>query len=163
MSPRTITVILGAGASKAYERQPYPLLNELLSAILDYADRLPGIGGRQRLYLAYALGKCYGIDTSELDTALVSATVIQNYFEHVKSIQYESIEKVFKKLDESNETRAYWALSNAIGIHVFQMMEQDINHHCYSHTDASHKKLVLLLDKLLRADYTINVVTTCAI
>lgn len=160
---RNITIILGAGASKAYARLPYPLLPDLLPEILEYADGLesPNQGGRQRLLLAYALITAYGIAGPDLTTGSIPAAVIQEEFECVKALPRSDLclttvfEKLEKLPDQAAGTRAYWALTHAIGIYMFQMAKKDINQ---SHVGIAHVKLIDLIDKMLSEGISVNVV-----
>lgn len=164
MQYKAITIILGAGSSYAYSRYPYPLLKDLLSEMLDHADKLHGKAGRQRLYLAYALGKAYGLDIQELESGeKIQEEVIQRKYEDAKRIHKlkASITDIFsniEKLSNDNSTTAYWALSNSIGIYMWQMAKLNISQTNLGHRDTAHKKLVDLINKLLLDGCSVTVI-----
>ena len=164
---RKITIILGAGASKAYARCPYPLLPDLLPDILTKADTntddLPSEGGRLRLYLAYALREAYALNGPRLDNELVPARVIQQEFDRVKAVPKDlfNLPTIFQEIElvsDPTRTRAYWALAHAIGWYMCLMSKRDIDARPNSRIDKAHAKLILLIDQLLSDGVTVTVV-----
>lgn len=165
MKYKHLTIFLGAGSSKAYERYPYPLQTELLEEIFVYADKLIDRGVRQRLYLAYAVGKAYGIDIQELKTGKnITTEVIREKYEHAKrahKLNNSSIDEIFDKIERISDdscTIAYWALSNAIGVYMWQMSEANISQPSIGLIDTAHRKLIDLINEFLSNGCMVSVV-----
>lgn len=160
---RRITVILGAGASKAYDRLRYPLLPNLLPEILSSAAALPGTGGKQRLYLAYALVSAYSLGGPNLDKNEVREEIIQEQFLRLRALPEIQLQivKAFQELEAmggDTATRAYWALTHAIAFYMLQMAREDIDRPWLGPVDRGHKKLITLIDDLLSVGGTVGVV-----
>lgn len=124
-----ITIILGAGASKAYEKLPYPLLNKMLKKMLKYAsqlyfERLPEEDERrilfsqekmqsylrtQRLYLSYSLMKALRIKGPNFEKPLINDSVIDRQFEIVlKKVDKKdiSIADIFAKFKTAEKSKS---------------------------------------------------------
>lgn len=163
MNHSKITIILGAGASKAYQWS-YPLLPDLLPEMLLYAEKLIGRGHKQRLYLAFALTMAYELQSPILEDGVIHADIIEEQFECVKRLSRNkpniNITKIFDKLETINPpaTIAYWALSHAIGIYMFQMRMADIGQSYIGDVDNAHGEIVYLIDDFLSEGICVDVV-----
>ena len=180
-----ITIILGAGPSKAYERWPYPLLADLLSQMLNYATPsyvknfkdenvreqhrryLLRYGLKQRLYLAYALMKAYGKRVSHLENVDISKRDINQFFnlarKETKNRKF-GLGQVFANLNKQEQfnyesvTRAHWALAHAISFYMLQMVMAEEAQREIGHIDNAHVKLINLISDLIQAGKTVNVI-----
>lgn len=164
MKYKNISIILGAGSSKSYSRCYYPLLNELLSEMFKYADKLSGRGKKQRLYMAYALSKANGLDVKDLEKGAVSEKLGNEKYATVKALyerQNDSIADIFcniEKLPNNGGTTAFWALSSAIAIYMWQKYKENISQYNLGIRNTAHRELLVLINCLVLNDYSISVI-----
>ncbi len=155
MASRRVTFVLGAGASCAYNKVPYPALSNLLQSIVQRADaRDEDAAPKQRLYLAYALSTAYGLDSPDLSCGRVPNSLIEQVLTSIKPIAYEndSLLTAFRRLesrDDRSGTRAYWALAYSIAVYMTLMARRDLRLPTHSTSRRSaHRSLVELFDEL---------------
>lgn len=177
-----ITIILGAGASIAYERMPrhrrYPSLGDLLPRMLEIADTsyasnlslgcvrrklIDDYGAKQRLCIAYALLKAYGLKSPILDIGEISDTIIEEQYNRIMALPASNfhIETVFKSLENLAEkevaTRAYWALNHAISFYMLQMATENDEANIATY-DNAHVNLIKLISQLINRGHDVKVV-----
>lgn len=177
-----ITIILGAGSSKAYEKWSYPMLNELLSQMLcfanqSYVEKFPNgdarreyflpYQGKQRLYLAYSLMKVFGLKQKNLEKKDVAQAFIDKQFALiVEKVIKEGLDlgvafKILRRLEKTDYesvTRAHWALSHAITYYMLQMGTEVNEKNVTTKIDCAHRKLINLIDDMLNLGYEVSVV-----
>lgn len=166
-----ITIIIGAGASKAFTVSPYPLLSKMLEEMFQFAKELPTSMNhkkdcerylsKQRLYLSYAIKKALNDSVKEFETRRVKNNEIEDhFFQTHKRIQQNgySIDKIFEELekqDYNSSTKAHWALTHAIGFYMVQMRAmRDAN----EYEDRAHIELIRLIEKKLKSGHSVSVI-----
>lgn len=164
-----ITIILGAGASKASSTH-YPLLNKMLSEIFNYANKpkeaekfiAPQYITKQRLLLTYSVKKALNQPVIALEQENISQETINNYFSQIfKKIINEkiTISEIFKKLDDhaitdESATKAHWALTHAISVYMLQLYI--IN--SLGNSNQAFISLLSLIEKFFNSNISINII-----
>lgn len=169
-----IAIILGAGASRAFKMNPYPLLTEMLEKMFQFAERIPdGIEikddlerylPKQRLFLSYAIARALNEPYQQLEVGSIDNNEITRHFDNIAKIIYQnrySLDKIFELLanqetdDYESITKAHWALTHTIS---FFMLEMFSLKHSQEHFDRAHIILNSLIENFLQSKYVVNVI-----
>ncbi len=170
----SITIILGAGASKAFTMCPYPLLGEMLQKMFQFAVELPeeidnkrmfeSYIYKQRLLLTYSVMKAVNEPSRKFEKGTIKNQEIDYHFKktYERIIQNGyGLDNIFELLsqqeadDYDSTTKAHWALTHAISFYMLQMFSMK---HIEAHFDRAHIYLVRLIDRLLKLGHSVNVI-----
>ncbi|OHB82946.1 MAG: hypothetical protein A3J73_03645 [Planctomycetes bacterium RIFCSPHIGHO2_02_FULL_38_41] len=169
-----VTIILGAGASKAFTMCPYPLLSEMLQKMFQFSIELPeqisnkrmfeSYLYKQRLLLTYSIMKALNEPSQRFEKEIIENEEIDYHFKRTYDRIVQNgygLDKIFELLAQQEAvnydsvTEAHWALTHAISVYMLQMfcMKQ-----IGGHFDRAHIYLVSLINRLLKLGHSVNVV-----
>lgn len=168
-----ITIILGAGASRAFTVCPYPLQSEMLEKMLHFAEKPPDRKikdnferylPKQRLFLTYAIMRALNQTYQQFELGSIVNNEINRHFEDVTKVIYQnrySLDKIFDLLakqevaEYESVTKAHWALTHAISFFMLQMFSLKDSE---EHFDRAHIILNSLIEELLQSGQAVNVI-----
>ncbi len=174
-----LTIILGAGASRAYARSPYPLLKDLLPALLDLAARPDSRLGLYRHRLAYALGPLLRIPVDQLAAPSSSQGEVDRVLSMLLAERSElpQLDEAFRHLEGLRPPelaeRTYWALAGSVGVFMNEKYAEDIwageavtderperltRSKSTTSVDQAHRELIQVIDCLVGSESDVEVV-----
>ena len=128
------------------------------------SERQDRYGQKQRLFLACALQKAYGLPGPDLTGGRIRDEDIAQQFDagqqHVKK-HLTSLTAVFERLenqDKEEGTRPYWALTHAIAFFMLEMCLLVDKRNVEIPVPVPHASLIRLIDRLLSHRYEVAVV-----